>query len=169
MRKIRVYTDGSCSGNPGCGGWAAIFVFDDDECKILKGHSTETTNNRMELTAVVRALEKITSRKNTFNPRRTRFEINSDSAYVVNAICKGWLQNWDDCGWKSSKGEWVKNRDLWRQTHALLTKARDMKIRIVFKKVKGHSGNPLNDLADKIAVMETEKAKAAKGGEPWQS
>ena len=160
MRIIRVYTDGSCSVNPGCGGWAAVFVFEDDECKILRGHEIETTNNRMELTAVVKALQKITNRKNKFNPRRTKFVIHSDSAYVVNAICKGWLKNWDSCGWKSSKGEWVKNRDLWRQTHALLIKAQEMGIRIVFKKVKGHAGNPLNELADKIAVSETERAKA---------
>jgi ribonuclease HI len=155
---IRVFTDGSCSTNPGPGGWAAVFEID-GECRVICGNDVSTTNNRMELQAVIEAYRKIVLKKTKSLNCFDSFEIHSDSAYVVNAICKGWLKNWDSCGWENSKHEPVKNRDLWQELNTLIEMARAAKITIVLKKVKGHAGNPLNEMADRIAVQDTEKAK----------
>lgn len=159
MKKIRVFTDGSCSYNPGPGGWAAVFEID-GECRVLRGNDANTTNNRMELRAVIEAYRRIVSRKVKALRRVEDYEIHSDSAYVVNAITLGWLDKWRRKGWQNDRGEPTKNKDMWRELATLLEMADAAGMRITVHKVKGHAGNPLNEMADKIAVEETEKAKA---------
>ena len=148
---ISVYTDGACSNNPwGPGGWAAIIGYE-DRCDVISGHDTCTTNNRMELTAVVAALKYLVSKG------YTKIYINSDSAYVVNGVTKGWIYEWERRGWKTSKGNDVANIDLWLEVFKMV-KRED--IEITFNKVKGHAGNMLNELADEEAKKEVEHAKA---------
>ncbi|MEG1510212.1 MAG: ribonuclease HI, partial [Clostridia bacterium] len=105
MKDITIYTDGACSGNPGKGGWCAILIYNGHE-KVLSGYNKETTNNRMELFAVIQGLRQLNQSCNV--------DIFSDSAYVVNAIQNKWLENWNINGWKTSNKEAVKNDDLWR-------------------------------------------------------
>lgn len=154
MEQVRIFTDGACSGNPGPGGWAAVFVTGDKQ-RILKGGESQTTNNRMELTAVVESLKKI---KGLRKARGQEYVISSDSAYVINAIKQNWLQRWAANGWKTSKGDEVKNSDLWNECHELIESLSEKGIRISYCKVKGHAGNPLNEYADQIARAESVKA-----------
>lgn len=154
MRTIRIFTDGACSGNPGPGGWAAIISIGDKH-KVLSGGEATTTNNRMELLAVVEALARIVKHRS----QDTEYEIYSDSAYVVNAITLCWLVAWKMQKWKTTKGEPVKNTDLWQRCDELLTAARKKGKQIKFVKVKGHAGNPLNEYADKVAREESIKAR----------
>lgn len=134
-----VYTDGACANNQGSGGqpggWGAAFL---DGRKYSGGHP-ETTNNRMELTAVIEAL------KNT--PKESKVIIYSDSAYVVNAFKQKWLDNWVKKGWKTSQGKAVENQDLWKELLPLTSERK-----VDWVKVKGHSGNKWNEIADKLAV-----------------
>jgi ribonuclease HI len=140
-----LWTDGACSGNPGPGGWAYILVArgDDGEiAKLVEGHGGEpaTTNNRMEIAAVVEGLRALN--------RPTTLKIVSDSSYVIDAFAKGWIDKWQRNGWKSGRNP-VKNQDLWR---ALLdaVAAHD----IQWERVKGHASSPLNNRADELAVYE---------------
>lgn len=143
-KNIILYTDGACSGNPGMGGWAAILNYKGVE-KVISGGEKETTNNRMELTAVIKGLEKIKGAQHV--------DVYSDSAYVVNAFEKDWISSWKAKGWKTTKGE-VQNLDLWKQLIAL-TEKHD----VVWHKVKGHSDNEYNNRCDRLAVGEIEKMR----------
>ena len=153
-----MFTDGACSGNPGGpGGWAAVFSINSknkNEERILRGGEKETTNNRMELIAVIEAVEKICKSK-----RIKHFEIYSDSAYVVNAINMHWIISWKLSKWKTSRGGDVKNSDLWERLDNGLQKAKQKGIKIDTIKVKGHNGNPLNEYADSIAKEQVLKQK----------
>lgn len=144
-KKVTIHTDGSCLGNPGPGGWCAILDWDGQEKTLVGGHS-HTTNNRMELLAVIRALEALT--------RPCTVNIYTDSQYVRNAIEKGWLEGWKKKGWKTAAKKPVKNQDLWTQLSKLLEK-HDVK----FHWVRGHSGHPENERCDALA-----NAQAGLGG-----
>lgn len=152
--KVRIYTDGACSGNPGPGGWALV-VNTDDKCKTHSGHEVDTTNNRMELLAFLRSVEVIYEAE---DKKKNTYEIYSDSAYVVNGINRGWLYNWKMNGWKTKTKEDIKNRDLWEQIEFYITafKVEDVSVDVI--KVKGHAGNTFNELVDKLAKKESAKA-----------
>ena len=149
MTTVNVYTDGACSGNPGAGGWAAVFSLE-KSLKIISGNEKTTTNNRMELMAVIKAVE-IASKKGI-----EKLIINSDSSYVVNAINCGWIEVWKSKGWMNAKKEEVKNVDLWKRLDSLLSSG---SIKVLLVKVKGHNGVVLNEIADGRAREEVIKAK----------
>lgn len=151
--KIRIFTDGACSENPGPGGWGAVFNTD-NKCMTISGYELETTNNRMELKAVIEALKKVLSIS-----KNTEYELYSDSAYVVNAINNGWISKWQLNGWKTTKLDDVKNKDLWEEFRFNRNKAHSLGIYIKFIKIKGHSGNSFNEMVDKLAKAEVLKAK----------
>ena len=153
--KIRIFTDGACSDNPGPGGWAAIFNTATSG-KTIQGHELSTTNNRMELMAVVKSLEKILKKRAQPN---IEYELFSDSAYVVNAINNRWIKVWEKNGWKTTKKEDVKNRDLWSQFLALEKAIEFAGIKLKIIKIKGHTGNTFNEMVDQLAKEETLKAK----------
>lgn len=136
-----VYTDGSCIANPGPGGYAAILVSEDCDDIIVSGGSPHTTNNRMELMAVIQALHRIE------NP--AVINIYSDSQYVVKAFTANWLTSWIRNGWRNSKGP-VKNKDLWLILLELVRKHH-----VKFFWVKGHSGNHYNEKCDELAVSQS--------------
>ena len=145
MKQITFYTDGACSGNPGEGGWAYVEVIPCDsgiKTSVVSGNKKQTTNNEMELTAVYMALVK------AYKNKAKQVTVYCDSAYVVNAITKGWLQNWHNNGWVTKEGKPIKNRELWEELQHLL-RMRNLKIKFV--KVKGHSGNKYNEMVDKAA------------------
>lgn len=140
---VVLYTDGACSGNPGRGGWAAILSFNGKE-KILSGGEVETTNNRMELMAVIQGLENVKS--------GNKVKVFSDSAYVVNAFNQGWISNWKRNNWKTSSGAEVSNKQLWfRLIEAM------QNLEVEFIKVKGHSDNVNNNRCDALAREEISK------------
>ena len=143
MKEIEIYTDGACSGNPGPGGWGAILKYNGRE-KVLSGGEKETTNNRMELLAVICALEAL--------KEPCQVKLYSDSTYVVNAISQGWLQNWQLNSWRTSGRDSVKNIELWQRLIPLLSKNV-----VEFIKVKGHSDNVDNNRCDEIARREINK------------
>ncbi|OGI40504.1 MAG: ribonuclease HI [Candidatus Muproteobacteria bacterium RBG_16_64_10] len=136
MDKVTIYTDGACRGNPGPGGWGAILLYGDHE-KELYGAEKETTNNRMELMAAIRALEAL--------KRPCDITLTTDSQYVRKGITE-WLANWKKRGWKTAGKKPVKNQELWQR----LEKAAD-KHKIHWKWIKGHSGHPENERADQLA------------------
>ena len=140
--KFKIYTDGACSGNPGKGGWAAI-ILDDLNQSSISGGENNTTNNRMELMAPIMALKKI--------KKRSEITIFTDSKYVKNGITD-WIKKWKQNNWKSSNRKPVKNKDLWIKLDNSCQKHK-----ITWKWVKAHAGNKYNDLADKLAVIETKK------------
>ncbi len=137
MDKVIIYTDGACSGNPGPGGWGAILMFNNVK-KEISGGIKETTNNIMEITAVIEALKHL--------KRPCEVEVYSDSAYVVNAFNNGWIYNWMKNNWKTSGKEPVKNKELWQELYGL-TKTH----KVQFIKVKGHSDNEFNNRCDELA------------------
>jgi len=141
MKKIQIYTDGACSGNPGPGGWGAILVYGSKE-KELSGFEASTTNNRMELTSVIMALEALRE--------PCEVELFTDSQYVANAVNRGWLESWHKKGWKRKGGE-VKNPDLWVKLMPFLEKHK-----VSFTWVKGHSDNEYNNRCDELAVAARE-------------
>jgi ribonuclease HI len=163
---VRLFTDGACSENPGPGGWAVVIESSDGAVEdVISGYDIETTNNKMELTAVIQAYKKVLDLK-VHDPRdETEYEIVSDSAYVVNAVTHDWIGRWSMNGWKNSKGEKVKNIVLWNEFLTLHKMAKSAKLSVKFKKVKGHSGNTLNEVADKVAVAEKVKAVQIKRAE----
>jgi ribonuclease HI len=137
-KHVTLYTDGACSGNPGPGGWGALLQFGDQE-KTIKGAERETTNNRMELMAVIEGLRAL--------KEPCRVAVHTDSAYIVNAFEQDWISNWKRRGWKTASKKPVKNRDLWE---ALL---REMeRHEVEFVKVKGHADDALNNYVDGVAV-----------------
>lgn len=160
--KVRIFTDGACSENPGPGGWAAVFNTA-NKCKTISGNEPMTTNNRMELMAVIEVFRKIVDKCNP--DKGNTYEIYSDSAYVVNAINGCWIDVWQKNNWQTTKHEDVKNRDLWEEFSSLRDKTRSLGICITIIKVKGHNGNTFNELVDKLAREESMKAKERyKGG-----
>ena len=152
---IRIFTDGACSNNPGPGGWGAVF-YKDTKQEIISGHEVETTNNRMELMAIVKALEKIKKEEYLYHKE---FEIYSDSAYVVNAINYGWLSKWSLNNWVTTKGEEIKNQDLWKRYLKLNGYLIHKGISIRLIKIKGHNNNAFNDHVDEIAKAEVKLAR----------
>ncbi len=137
MEKVIIYTDGACSGNPGPGGWGAILMYKENK-KEIAGGKEDTTNNVMELTAVIEGLKALKF--------PCEVELYSDSAYVVNAFDKGWIDNWVKNNWKTAGKEPVKNQELWQELYDL-TKIH----KVTFHKVKGHSDNEFNNRCDELA------------------
>lgn len=137
MDNIILYTDGACSGNPGPGGWGSVLIFNGIE-KELSGANPSTTNNIMEITAVIEGLKAL--------KRPCNVNIYSDSAYVVNCFEKDWINNWIKNNWVNSKKEPVKNKELWLELYNL-TKIH----KVTFNKVKGHSNVKYNNRCDELA------------------
>lgn len=141
--QVIIYTDGACSGNPGAGGWGAVLIHGEKQ-KEISGYEAETTNNKMELTAVIKALSML--------KQPCSVELYSDSAYVVNSILQGWLENWKKNNWLGADKKPVKNQELWLELDRLL------EIHSVhFNKVKGHADNELNNRCDYLATNEIAK------------
>lgn len=134
---VTVYTDGSCMGNPGPGGWGACFVFDDHKTYSLSGGEPQTTNNRMEMTAALEALRAM--------PENVLINLYTDSQYLKNGITV-WMPAWIKRQWKTSKGGDVKNQDLWNALHIEVSKRS-----IIWQWVKAHNGNEFNEKADALA------------------
>lgn len=156
--KVRIFTDGACSENPGPGGWAAVFNTT-SKCHTFSGNEQLTTNNRMELRAVIEAFKRIVRMESQFTKPRHEYDIYSDSAYVVNTINNHWIEAWQKNNWQTTKHEDVKNRDLWEEFSKLKAKANELGVCITIHKIKGHSGNTFNELVDKLAKEESMKAK----------
>lgn len=156
--RVRIYTDGACSENPGPGGWAAVFNTP-SKCQSFSGNEQLTTNNRMELRAVIEAFKRIVGKETGRDKPLHEYEIYSDSAYVVNTINNGWIETWRANHWKTTKREDVKNRDLWEEFSELKTKVSKLGVNVVLIKIKGHAGNTFNELVDKLAKEESMKAK----------
>lgn len=159
--KARIFTDGACSGNPGPGGWALV-LNRETTCYTQSGGECITTNNRMELTAVVKAYEEIVS-LNDAGVTDEEYELYSDSAYVVNAIKNCWLPRWQMSNWKTTRGDDVKNRDLWERLAWLRNRTKSLGINVDVIKIKGHAGNTFNELADKLAKEEALMVKERAG------
>lgn len=139
LKAVTLYTDGACSGNPGPGGWAAILLYNGHE-RVLSGGEELTTNNRMELLAVINGLEAL--------KERCRVTVYSDSQYVVNAVSRGWIEGWRRKGWRRSGGE-LKNPALWQRLYDLL---KEQETEFIW--VRGHEDDELNNRCDAIAVAE---------------
>lgn len=151
---LRFYTDGACSGNgkeDAVGGWGVVVCLPKKQIKISGGEKA-TTNNRMELTAVLKALSWYTKKKTKQEYKISDIGIYSDSSYVINAVNQNWLYFWKKNGFINSKGEAVKNKDLWLKLIQMLNEVKNDGVELKFVKVKGHSGVALNVLADKLAV-----------------
>lgn len=136
VQRVEIFTDGACRGNPGPGGWGAILRYGDKET-LLQGAEENTTNNRMELQAVISALEKLT--------RTCEVHVTTDSRYVMNGI-QQWLENWKHNGWITAAKKPVKNDDLWQQLDKLVEKHN-----VTWEWVKGHSGHVENEQVDQLA------------------
>ena len=145
--EIKIYTDGACVGNPGPGGWAAV-IFIEDEKKELFGGTALTTNNRMELTAAIKALEYYNSQEEKQRSLK-QIKVYTDSTYVKEGITI-WINNWEKNNWKTTDKKNVKNIDLWKKLKELVTTKP-----IEWCWVKGHSDDPMNDLADQLAKKAT--------------
>ncbi len=143
MKKVILYTDGACSGNPGPGGYAAILIYNGVE-KEISGGEKNTTNNKMEMMAVIKGLEMLKEPCEVF--------VYSDSAYVVNSIEKGWVYSWKKNNWKKADKKEVKNIELWEKLLSLMNIHK-----VTFLKVKGHADDELNNRCDRLAVSEREK------------
>ena len=143
MKTVEIFTDGACSGNPGPGGWGAVLRYNGHE-KELSGGEAHTTNNRMELSAVLYSLQAL--------KEECKVVLTSDSKYVVDSIEKGWVYGWKKKGWKKSDGKPALNVDLWKQLLPLLAKHD-----VTFNWIKGHAGHPENERCDRMAVAESQK------------
>ena len=142
-KNIILYTDGACSGNPGPGGWAAILFYKDHEL-VKSGGEIDTTNNRMELTAVIEGLSAL--------KEHCDVTVFSDSKYIIDSVQKEWVYNWRRRGWRTSSGDSALNVDLWQ---CLLELLELHKVNFIW--VKGHEGNEMNERCDSIAVAESKK------------
>lgn len=138
MKRVTLYTDGACSGNPGVGGYGAVLIYNGHE-KRISGAEDNTTNNRMELYAVISGLNCL--------KEACEVTVYSDSAYTVNGFDRGWVYEWERNGWKKADHKPVLNDDLWRQLLALTRQHK-----VTFIKVKGHADNEYNNLCDKLAT-----------------
>ncbi|MCD8144422.1 MAG: ribonuclease HI [Oscillospiraceae bacterium] len=145
MKTVTLYTDGACSGNPGPGGWACILLYGEHR-KELSGGERNTTNNRMELTAVIQGLKALN--------RPCQVELYSDSKYVIDALEKGWAVGWRKRGWVKSDKKPALNPDLWEELLNLCQIHR-----MSYHWVKGHASDPYNDRCDQLAVAEWKKLK----------
>ncbi len=145
MKEVWIYSDGACSGNPGPGGWGAILRYG-EHTKEICGGEAQTTNNRMELTAVLRALSML--------KEPCRVHLVSDSKYVLDALSKGWVWGWKKKGWIKSDKKPALNVDLWEQLLPHIAR-HDM----VYEWIKGHAGHPENERCDAMAVAESQKYK----------
>ncbi len=145
MKTVTLYTDGACSGNPGPGGWGAILEYEGHR-KELSGGEMNTTNNRMELTAVIRGLQPL--------KESCTVELYSDSKYVIDALEKGWAWGWKKKGWVKSDKKPALNPDLWEELLALTQKHE-----LHYHWVKGHAETEMNNRCDELAVMEWKKLK----------
>ena len=143
MKKVTLYTDGACSGNPGKGGWGAVLIYKNYK-KEFSGFNEETTNNQMELTAVIEGLKKL--------KEPCEVDIYTDSAYISNAFLENWIENWQKNGFKNSSKKQISNIELWRELLELCEKHK-----VHFFKVKGHADNELNNRCDKLATDEIKK------------
>ncbi len=143
LKTVTLYTDGACSGNPGAGGWGAILLYG-QHTREISGGEAETTNNRMELTAVIRGLELL--------KYPCRVDVYSDSSYTVNGFANGWVYSWESAGWRKADKKPVLNCDLWKKLLSL-TRVHE----VVFHKVKGHAENELNNRCDALARGAIEK------------
>ena len=143
MKKVEIFTDGACSGNPGPGGWGAVLRCGTAE-KELSGGEKSTTNNRMELTAVISALSAL--------KQRCTVTICSDSKYVIDAVTKGWAKSWQKINWIKSDKKPALNADLWERLLGLLDQHD-----VSFVWIKGHAGHPENERCDQMAVEESRK------------
>lgn len=143
-QKLKIYTDGACLGNPGPGGYAAVILSSDlKKLKTISGAEKDSTNNRMELRAVIEALKLI--------PENKEIELYSDSSYVLNGL-SSWIEGWKKNGWKTSSKNAVANQDLWQELDELSSK-----FKLSYQKVKGHSGDQYNEEVDCLAKKEAEK------------
>lgn len=147
MKTVDIYTDGACKGNPGAGGWSAILVFGGREKELFGGEAV-TTNNRMELTAAIEGLKALKEQCNV--------NLYSDSQYLVNAINKGWLENWKKKGWRKADRSAVLNDDLWKELDELLSFHN-----VEFIWVRGHDGHKYNERCDELASGYAEKLRTA--------
>ena len=138
LSEVIIYTDGACSGNPGPGGWGALLRFNEKE-KELSGGAAHTTNNRMEMMAVIKAIRAV--------KRPCLLKIHSDSALIINAMTKGWIESWQSRGWKKADKKPVENQDLWMELLNVIGAHQ-----VEWIKVKGHSGIPDNERVDELAV-----------------
>lgn len=143
MKNVDLYTDGACSGNPGKGGYGGILIYLGIE-KEYSGYEELTTNNRMEIRAVIEGLKLLKEPVN--------LNIYSDSAYVVNAFLQGWINNWTANNWRTANKKPVQNIELWQELLTLLTPHT-----VTWNKVKGHADNPYNNRCDKLATGEIAK------------
>ena len=143
MKTVTIYTDGACSGNPGPGGWGAILEWNGHE-KELSGGEANTTNNRMELTGVIRALQAL--------KEPCQVELYSDSKYIIDAMNQGWAVRWKKNGWMRNKTDKALNPDLWEVLLQLCSYHQ-----VSFNWVKGHASNPKNNRCDQLAVAESKK------------
>jgi len=145
MKKVTIYTDGACSGNPGAGGWGAI-LFYKNQMKEISGFEKETTNNKMELTAAIMALDKL--------KEPCEVELYSDSAYLINAFNQDWITPWQMNGFRNSNKKPVQNVEMWQK----LIEFNNIH-KITWIKVKGHADNQYNNRCDQLATGEIEKHK----------
>ena len=146
MKKVDLYTDGACSGNPGVGGWASILIYNGVE-KILSGGEVETTNNKMELVSIIKGLEAL--------KERCEVTVYSDSQYAVSPFIEGRIVSWILSGWRLADKKPVKNLELWKRL-VELTNAH----KVEFVKVKGHADNEINNRCDKLARNEIKKLQS---------
>ncbi len=149
MKKVYIYTDGACSGNPGPGGWGVILKYNGHE-KRLSGGEKETTNNRMELTAVIEGLKAL--------KEKCEVVVTTDSKYVSDGISKGWARSWKANGWKKKDKKPALNPELWDELLTLLDKHE-----VYINWVRGHDGHPENEECDKMAVTESLKVQMNPG------
>jgi ribonuclease HI len=145
MKQVEIFTDGACSGNPGPGGWGTVLRFGAHE-KELSGGAADTTNNRMELTAVIEGLKAL--------KEPCAVTLTTDSKYVCDSITKGWVYGWQKRGWIKSDKKPALNVDLWEQLLPLLEQHK-----VTFVWVKGHAGHPENERCDQLAVEQSQKYK----------
>lgn len=148
MKKVTIYTDGACSGNPGAGGWGAVLMYG-EKMKEISGYEAETTNNRMELTAAIEALKLL--------KQPCEVELFSDSAYLVNAFVQDWITGWKKNGWMNSQKEEVKNIGFWKELDRMCEFHK-----IHWNKVKGHSDNEYNNRCDLLATGEIKRVQKEK-------
>ena len=152
--RVQIYTDGACSGNPGPGGWAAVLIYR-DHVRELSGFEVKTTNQRMELRAAVEALAAL--------KRPCQVDLYSDSAYLVNAFRLGWIERWQQNGWRTARKEPVENQDLWGKLLHLTSRHR-----VRWLKVPGHAQVRWNERCDELARAAARKAAGAKAGAQGQ-
>ena len=143
MKKVQIYTDGACSGNPGKGGYGVLLMYNEHR-KELSGGYRLTTNNRMEMMAAIVGLETLTMQSNV--------TLYTDSRYLVDAITKGWAKKWQANGWKRNQNEAAKNPDLWQK---FLDLCEEHEVEFIW--VKGHSGHPENEHCDRLAVAASQQ------------